>query len=182
MNNPDWIEDNIKDYLTHYKERYKIGKISGNTLEMYYWPVKAFCEAHKRSLQSDIDWDDLSKIIPETSSYSNDRNPTVQEIRKVVKNPNRRVKPMVLVMSSSGIRLRAWLYLKWRHVEPKMNAEYLIWRKQEEEEKKDKGLPFTDITITKDDETKIIAAKLTAYDSNGIRNTSPLSLLKHIMH
>ena len=164
--NPYWIEDSIQDFLTHHKQRFKKGEIGANTLEMYYWPIKKFCDAHKSTLASDIEWKRLEKILPDAPSYSNDRCPTVQEIRKVIKNPNRRVKPVVLVMCSSGIRLRSWLYLKWKHVIPITNAYYLHCRKQEEDEKKEKGLPYnSNITITADDETKIIAAKLIAYDT-----------------
>jgi hypothetical protein len=102
-NNPYWIEDNIENFLKRHKERLKKGEIVATTLETYYWPIKVFCDRNKLTLPGDIDWDNLSKIIPKTSSYSNDRCPTVQEIRRVIKNPNRRVKPIVLVMCSSGV-------------------------------------------------------------------------------
>jgi hypothetical protein len=131
-NNPYWIEDHIKNLLIHQKQRVKKGEIGDNTVQSYYWPVKAFCKANKRSLPPDcIDWDILFRILPKTSSYSNDICPTVPEIRKVIKNPNRRVKPMVLVMCSSGIRVGAWDYLKWKHVVPITNAQYLRWKKEQ---------------------------------------------------
>ena len=158
-----WIDNNIEDFLRHHKQRFDNGKIAAITVENYYWPVKAFCDAHKRNLPSAIDWERLEKILPDALSYSNDSCPTVQEIRKVIKNPNRRVKPVVLVMCSSGIRLGVWMYLKWKHVEPITNASYLCWKKQQLElEEKD----HSQIVITKDDdETKIIATKLLVYDS-----------------
>jgi hypothetical protein len=159
-NNPYWIEDNIHDLLKHHKERLKKGEIVANTLETYYWPIKVFCDRNKLTLPSEIDWDSLSKIIPKTSSYSNDRCPTVQEIRRVIKNPNRRVKPIVLVMCSSGIRLGAWDYLKWKHVIPITNSQYLHLKKQKEEDENG----HSNITITSDDESKIIAAKLIVYN------------------
>ncbi len=124
--------------------------------------IKAFCDGHKRNLPIDIDWERFSKIVPRVTSYSNVRCPTLQEIRKVIKNPNRRVKPIVLVMCSSGVRLGAWPYLKWKHVKPITNGEYLHWKKQKEE---DEWNGHTDITITNNDETKIIAAKLLVYDT-----------------
>jgi hypothetical protein len=49
---------------------------------------------------------------------SNDRAPTIEEISKLVEYPDRRIKPMVYTMISSGIRLGAWDYLRWGHVKP----------------------------------------------------------------
>jgi hypothetical protein len=162
-NNPYWIEDNIENFLKRHKERLKKGDIVATTLETYYWPIKVFCDRNKLTLPGDIDWDNLSKIIPKTSSYSNDRCPTVQEIRRVIKNPNRRVKIIVLVMCSSGIRLGAWDYLKWKHVIPITNSHYLHWKKQKEEDENGHH-SSSNITITSDDESKIIAAKLIVYN------------------
>ena len=40
----------------------------------------------------------------------------LEEIRKIVEYPDRRIKPIVYTMASSGIRLGAWNYLKWNHM------------------------------------------------------------------
>jgi hypothetical protein len=44
--------------------------------------------------------------------------PTIEEIRKIVDYPDRRIKAIVYTMVSSGICLGAWDYLKWKNVNP----------------------------------------------------------------
>ncbi len=59
--------------------------------------------------------------LPKARKASNDRPPTLEEIRKLVEYPDHRIKPIVYVMCSSGIRVGAWDYLRWKHVIPKTN-------------------------------------------------------------
>jgi hypothetical protein len=47
-----------------------------------------------------------------------DRAPTLAEIQKILEYPDIRIKAIVSTMVSSGIRLGAWNYLKWKHVSP----------------------------------------------------------------
>ncbi len=60
------------------------------------------------------------------------------------------------------------MYLKWKRVSPITNAEYLRLKKKEEEGKPLEQRRYdiiNNIKITDDDENKIIAAKLTAYNT-----------------
>jgi hypothetical protein len=77
-NNPYWIDDNIQDFLIHHKQRVKKGEIVANTISMYYWPVKLFCDGHKRNLPGadGIDWDRLAKILPKTTII-----PTIERLQ-----------------------------------------------------------------------------------------------------
>jgi hypothetical protein len=45
----------------------------------------------------------------------------LEEIRKLVEYPDRRIKPIIYTMCSSGIRLGAWDYLRWKAVSPRTN-------------------------------------------------------------
>lgn len=60
----------------------------------------------------------LSESLPEAKRAANDRVPTVEEIKKLVEYTDRAIRPIVYTMCSSGIRLGAWDYLKWKHVTP----------------------------------------------------------------
>jgi hypothetical protein len=56
--------------------------------------------------------------MPKFRPYSNDRVPTIEEVRKLCEYPDRRIKAIVYTMASSGIRIGAWDYLRWEHVIP----------------------------------------------------------------
>ena len=67
-------------------------------------------------------WKTLSRMLPPAKQYGDDRAPTHKEIRKLIDNyRDPRLKPLVLVMCSSGIRFGAWDNLRWKHVEPIRN-------------------------------------------------------------
>ena len=69
-----------------------------------------------------INWRRISKGLPKARNASNDRAPTIEEIRKLVEYPDRRIKPIVYAMASGGFRLGGWDYLQWKHVSP-INSE-----------------------------------------------------------
>ena len=54
--------------------------------------------------------------MPRGKRYANDRAPTLDELRKLTQYPDRRIKPIVYTMVSSGIRLGAFDYLRWGDV------------------------------------------------------------------
>ncbi|MFL6379589.1 MAG: hypothetical protein ACJ72R_19310 [Nitrososphaeraceae archaeon] len=65
-----------------------------------------------------ISWKRITRGLPKGRKAADDRAPTIEEIRKIVEYPDRRIKPIVYTMVCSGIRLGAWDYLRWRHVSP----------------------------------------------------------------
>jgi hypothetical protein len=68
-----------------------------------------------------LNWDKIRRGMPRGKVVANDRAPTIDEIQKLIKYPDRRIKPIVFAMVSSGIRIGAWEYLQWRHVTPIKN-------------------------------------------------------------
>ncbi len=65
-----------------------------------------------------VNWKKIAKGLLKEKEYGEDRAPTVNELIQIMKYPDRRIKPIVLVMCSSGIRGGAWDFLKWSNIIP----------------------------------------------------------------
>ena len=136
QNNINWVYTNILRFVLFHKERIDKKEISGATLINYIKAIKLFCEMSDIS----INWKKVTRGISRGKRYANDRIPTLEEIRKIVEYPDRRIKPIVYTMCSSGIRLGAWDYLKWNHIIPIRNdkneviaAKIIVYAEEEEE-------------------------------------------------
>jgi len=114
-----WASEQLIFYLDHHKQRVSKKKIAAGTLHNLLKPIKLFIEAF-RDVDATIDWKRIKKALPRPRLYSHDRCPTIEEIRKLVQFPdhNRRIRAIVYVMCSSGIRLGAWDFMKWKHITP----------------------------------------------------------------
>jgi integrase len=117
-----WLSHNVMKYLHIHRQRVERREISASTLSNYIKPIKLFCE----QLEISLPWKRITRGIPRGRRYANDRVPTIEEIRRIVEYPDRRIKPIVYTMASSGIRLGAWNYLKWSHVVPVERDEKVI--------------------------------------------------------
>jgi hypothetical protein len=111
---PNWAFSCIVRFLQYQKERVEREEITGATLRNFVKAIKLFCE------MSDIpvSWKKISRGLPKTRRYADDRAPTIEEIQKVSEYPDRRIKGIVCTMASSGIRLGAWDFIRWKHIEP----------------------------------------------------------------
>ena len=114
-----WTQHQLMLYIEYQKERAEKGEIAESTINNYYKSIKLFCEMNDILLN----WKKIAKGKPKHRDYSNDRAPTTVEIERLLKFPDRRIKVIVLVMISSGIRVGAWDYLKWKHIIPIKNDE-----------------------------------------------------------
>ncbi|MGB8937602.1 MAG: hypothetical protein WCC17_21135, partial [Candidatus Nitrosopolaris sp.] len=110
----EWAQNGLKYFIRDKKRKAEEGQIAESTVRNFCKPVKLFCEVH----EIELSWKKIKNIIPKGRRYANDRAPTREEIGQVIEYPDRRIKPLVLTECSSGIRVGAWEYLKWKHIEP----------------------------------------------------------------
>jgi site-specific recombinase XerC len=111
---PNWGFIKVIDFLQFQKERVERGEISSATLRNFVKSIKLFCEM----TDIDLKWKKITRGLPRTRRYADDRAPTLEEIQKISEYPDRRIKALVFTMASSGIRLSAWEYLQWGHIKP----------------------------------------------------------------
>ena len=111
---PNWTTFVIIKFLQSLKHRVEKKERSGATVRNYVKAIKLFCEMNEIL----VPWKKIMRGLPKSRSYANDRAPTIEEIKKITNYPDRRIKPIVYFMASSGIRLGAWDYLKRGHIKP----------------------------------------------------------------
>jgi hypothetical protein len=112
--NTNWALSQIIRFLQYQKERVEKKEIISGTLKNFVKSIKVVCEMADIS----IPWKKITRGLPNARQSANDRAPTIEEIKKLLEYPDRRIKPIVYTMISSGIRLGAWDYLKWKHIIP----------------------------------------------------------------
>lgn len=110
----NWAFGNILRFLFFQKERVQRKEITAGTLSNYVKTLKVFCEI----TDIVIPWKKITRGLPKGIRYADDRAPTMEEIHKIIEYPDRRIKPIIYTMASSGIRVGAWDHLKWGHVFP----------------------------------------------------------------
>jgi integrase len=120
--NSRWAFSKILEFLQFQKERVENQEISPATLRNFVKAIKLFCEM----AEIEISWKKITRGLPRTKRYADDRAPTLEEIQKIVEYPDRRIKAIVYTMASSGIRLGAWEYLRWGHIQPVRENEKIV--------------------------------------------------------
>ena len=65
-----------------------------------------------------LNWQKITRGLPRGNQSAEDRTPTFEEIKKLIEYPDRRIKPIILVTISSGIRVGAWDTMRWKHIVP----------------------------------------------------------------
>ena len=134
--NGNWALNNILKFARYQNDRVERKEITGATVRNYVKSIKLFCEM----ADMPIAWKKMTRGLPKGKKYADDRIPTLEEIRKVVEYPDRRIKAIVYTMASSGIRIGAWDYIRWGHIRPIKNndgeilaAKMIVYAEDDEE-------------------------------------------------
>jgi hypothetical protein len=109
-----WVFNSLLSFMQFNLARADRKEITGTTVRNYLKSIKLFCEM----ADIPITWKKITRGLPKGRDYADDRVPTIDEIRKLLEYPDRRIKAIVYAMASSGIRLGAWDYLRWGHIRP----------------------------------------------------------------
>lgn len=112
--NDQFIYHAFINFIVSQNKRVDKKDITPGTVRNYYKAAKLFCEMNDII----VNWKKIGKGLLREKQYGDDRIPTFDEITQLMKYPDRRIKPIVLVMASSGIRSGSWDYLRWKHITP----------------------------------------------------------------
>jgi hypothetical protein len=112
--NAQWAEAELMRFITFQRKRVESREIVGSTIRNYIKATKLFCQMNDLVLN----WDKVRRGLPSARQSANDRAPTLEEIKRLVEYPDRRIKPIIYTMVSSGMRIGSWDYLRCKHVAP----------------------------------------------------------------
>jgi integrase len=111
---PNYAFNSVLKFFQAKREQIDRKEMATGTVRNYLKSLKLFCDM--ADLQ--IPWAKIARGLPRAKRFADDRAPTLEEIRKIVEYPDRRIKPVVYMMASTGIRVGAWDYLKYGHITP----------------------------------------------------------------
>ena len=81
--NSNWTLSQIIRFLQYQKERVENKEITSGTLKNFVKSIKVFCEMADIS----IPWKKITSGLPNARQSANDRAPTIEEIKKIVRIP-----------------------------------------------------------------------------------------------
>jgi hypothetical protein len=121
---PIWFKLSLMRFFEYQKERARKNDIAFSTISNYYKAIKLFVDMNFDA--PIINWKKITKGIPSGRKSANDRAPTIEELKKLSEYPDRRIKPIVYLMASSGIRIGAFDMLKWKDIHPIIENDEIV--------------------------------------------------------
>ncbi len=83
-----WIFNAVLKFMQTLLERFNKKEITGSTIRNYLKSIKLFLDI----ADIQISWKKITRGLPRARNYSDDRIPTIQEIRTLLAYPDRRLK------------------------------------------------------------------------------------------
>jgi hypothetical protein len=120
--NVNLLQSYIIKFINFQKERIENKEIAEGTLHNYIKAIKLFLSMNV----IEMNWKMIGKGVPAERHSADIRIPTIDEIKKLIEHPDRRIKPIVFTMLSAGFRVGSWDYLKWKHVIPIFRNNILV--------------------------------------------------------
>jgi hypothetical protein len=111
---PVYAFNSVLKFFQSKREQIDRKEIAIGTVRNYVKSIKLFCDM----ADVQVPWAKITRGLPRAKRFADDRAPTLQEIRKIAEYPDRRIKPVICTMASTGIRVGAWDYLKYGHITP----------------------------------------------------------------
>ena len=113
-NNINWLNSCLHKYIQFQKNRVNEEKLSGATFANYFKAIKKFCYAN----ELEVKWDRILIGAPIKNRAAKDRPYNIDEIKKIMKYGDRRIKFIVLIMATSGMRIEGFEYLRCGNIMP----------------------------------------------------------------
>jgi hypothetical protein len=115
--NPHWAYECIKNWIVLRQAEADAKKRSGNTVRGYIRPIRKLCDLNDVPLTSS-QWAKIYSKFGKAPRTGKDKPYTVEQIKKIIAFPDRRIKPSVLIMTSSGCRVGAFEFLNLGDIRP----------------------------------------------------------------
>jgi integrase len=112
---PQWAQGFVLEYMLRMKQKVLDRKMAAGSIGNIRKPVRLLLDMND---VTGINWKRISRLMPRERKFALDRAPTLDEIRRMLSDADLRFQAVLLTMVSSGIRIGAWDYLDWGHVEP----------------------------------------------------------------
>jgi len=119
---PPYLRESIYSFILAERERVERKEITAATLRNFVKAIKLFCEENELF----FNWKKLTKRLPPARNHANDRAPTREEIQRLLEYPDYRVKPVILILASSGVRIGAFDYFRVGDLTPVMREGRLV--------------------------------------------------------